>query len=230
MRSRPVLVLALALACAHEPAPRTWERATTLEVAASHRCQGARCTCRDPSAADDQSEKNPPPNGRKRYEFRIGPSIDFTWLEVEGHGVLFKETETGGAACVYVDLPAGQKAHVVFHVEAQQAVHGTALDLQVSEYGPQGWYDTARIDCGGGGSACERTAMADWLARIHALKRGEHDPCGSTKIERPNWTAPPTDLPYPPVITVELWLDVYKFVPRLPHGSPQCGQRHKDYE
>ena len=54
-------------------------------------------------------------------------------------------------------------------------------------------YDTARIECGGGDIPCNREYMASWLDRIHQLTRGEHDPCGSTKIEKPDWTAPPTD-------------------------------------
>lgn len=223
----------LAFACTPQAAVRTsWPRESSLQMAGSHRCQGQKCACRDASTQADAAESKPPTGGAKRYELRVGPSMDNVWLEVSGRGTWFKETETGSAGCVYVDLKPGDKVRISEHVEAQEKTRGTALDLRISEYNPklQVWYDTARVECGGGGDACNREMLADWLDRIHKLSHGLQDACGSTKVEEPHWTSGETDLPHPPNITADVTLHVYTFEPKLPPGNPECGKRHKDIE
>jgi hypothetical protein len=230
---RKLTLLLFVFSCAHEPAVRTsWPRESSIQMAASHRCQGQKCACRDAGTPADAAESNPPAAGSKRYELRVGPSMDNVWLDVSGRGTWFKETETGAAGCVYVDLKPGDKVRISEHVEAQEKTRGTALDLRISEYNPklQVWYDTAHIECGGGGDACNREMLAGWTESIHKLSRGLQDPCGSTKIEEPHWTSPETDLPHPPAVTAELTLHVYNFEPKLPPGNAECGKRHKDIE
>jgi hypothetical protein len=229
---RNLILVVACLSCAHDPPPRAWTRESGLAMAPSHRCKGQRCVCREAGSADDAAEQTPPPAGQKRYELRIGPTADLVWIEVAGRGVYFKETETGGGACAYVDLPIGQKAHLVYHVESQERTRGTALDLRISEHNPKlgAWYDTATIECGGGGAPCDRALLGGWLDRMHGLPRGLQDACGSTKLLEPRWSTPETDLPHPPTITVELDLEVFKFEPRSPPGAPDCGKRHKDNE
>jgi hypothetical protein len=229
---RPLLAIFVLVSCTHDAAPRTWPRESSLHMAASHRCQGQRCTCRDAGSAADAAESTPPAPGTKRFELRVGPSMDSVWLDVTGHGIWLKDTEPSAEGCAYVDLKAGEKVHVIEHVEAQEKTRGTALDVRISEYNPklQVWYDTARVECGGGGDACNREMMAAWLERMHKLPRGLHDPCGSTKIEEPTWSAAETDLPHPSVITADVTLHVYTFEPRSAPGSAECGKRHQDTE
>jgi hypothetical protein len=230
---KPNIFLVFVFSCTPQAPIRTsWPRESSLQMASSHRCQGQRCACRDASTPGDFAESNPPAAGSKRYEFRVGPSVDNVWLEIAGRGTWFKETETGGSGCVYVDLRPGDRVRISEHVEAQERTRGTALDLRISEYNPQlqVWYDTARIECGGGGDACNREMLAEWLERVHKLPRGLWDACGSTKVEAPHWTSGETDLPHPPVITADLILHVYTFEPKAPPGNAECGKRHKDNE
>ena len=221
--------LLLLFACAHE-APRGFGRQSTLALAPSHRCEGGACTCRDPESSEDQEERAPIADGQKRFEFRLGPTVDALWLEIDGRGQLYKGSESAGGVCVYVDLPAGQKTRIRYHVEAQEPTRGTELDARVAEYGPRvgAWYDTFRFRCGGGGVPCDTQLLDEWLKAMHGLVRGIRDPCGSTKLEEPRWAAPPTDMPHPAQVTVELLLGVHRFPTHEPPGSTECGKRHKD--
>src|SRR5262245_4932943 len=126
---RALIASVLMVSCAHDTPPRTWPHESSIQMASSHRCQGQKCACRDAGTAADAAESNPPGAGVKRYELRIGASADNVWLDVAGRGTWFKETETGGGGCVYVDLPVGQKVRVVEHIEAQEKTRGTALDM-----------------------------------------------------------------------------------------------------
>jgi hypothetical protein len=224
----PRIALALVLlGCAHEPPTPSWPLVTTLHPA-SQRCADGRCTCREPGSEDDQADAEPPAPGRKRFELRLSPSDDPAWVEIAGEGVWAQEPHPSADACLYVELPAGKAIRLRYQIRASEPTRGGALALSIAEHGEAGWYDTARVACGGGGVPCDRVAMEGWLAEIHALERGLHDPCGSTKLEEPSWSAPGTDLPHLPIVTAELTLHVYQFAPKLPHGSPDCGQRHKD--
>jgi hypothetical protein len=220
-------LICVLIGCAHEPPQPSWPRASSLVPAPSHRCTaapGASCTCRDPEADADQAEAAPPAAGTKRFEIRVLPTSDLTWVELAGHGQLFKDVETGSGACAYVDLPVGEKAVLRYHVESPEPTRGVELDLEVHEYGAQKhtWYNTLRVDCGGGSVYCDRDGMREWLGRIHRLPHGVHDPCGSVKIEQPHWESPGSELPHPTAITVETTLDVYKFEPQFERGSSQC--------
>ena len=229
---KPIALTLFVFSCAHEAPARNWARDASIQMAASHRCQGQHCTCRDASSPADAAESNPPAGGMKRYEIRVGPSMDAVWVDVEGRGTWFKQTEPQETGCLYVDLKPGDKVRVTEHVEAMEKTHGTALDVRISEYNPKlhAWYDTARIECGGGGDACNREMLGSWTDSIHKLVRGLQDQCGSTKIEEPHWSSPETDLPHPPAITAELILHVYTFEPKSPPGTADCGKRHKDNE
>jgi len=59
-----------------------------------------------------------------------------------------------------------------------------------------------------------------------AIKKGLHDPCGSTKIKGLSWdTGKAPDTLHPTELLVRMQLDIYKFVPDKKHGDPDCGKR-----
>src|SRR5438045_2646498 len=118
-----VLVLSCATPLVTSP-ERTWPRQNSLEMAPSHRCQGGSCTCRDVADEKDQLEKRPPAEGFKRFELRLLPTPDAAWVEVEGRGILYKDSATSSGSCAYVDLPVGRRVRVSYHVAARQPTAG----------------------------------------------------------------------------------------------------------
>ena len=71
------------------------EKRTSAALAGS-RCAPEGCTCRNLDAAADQAEKSPPAPGMKRFELRVGPTTQPTWVGVAGVGTLYRASDSGG--------------------------------------------------------------------------------------------------------------------------------------
>ena len=187
---------------------------TTEAVLAGPLCEGDHCKCR--SGADDAGQA---PEGQKRFEIRL-KSAQQLWATVRGNK-LFKSAEAP-EACFYVDLPAGDSP-----VELRASdPNGVSAEWQISELGAKtkSWYDTFRFECGNPG-VCSFDEIAGHKAEYATMKRGLHDPCGSTKLEGLSWdTGKAPDNQHPSELLVRLTLDVYKFAPDKAHGDETCGK------
>lgn len=191
------------------PAPRT------TGTLAGPLCEYDHCTC-----ADAEHDPGVPDNGRKRFEFRLS-SAQQLWVSLPGDTVLYKTVEKP-EVCFYVDLGAGQhrlslRASNKDGVSAQLAVHEIGTKTKSV-------YDTFAFECGNPG-VCSFEELDALKARYATVKRGLHDPCGSTRIKDIGWDhgkAP--DGTHPSELVVQATLDVYKFAPWKPHGDGGCGE------
>jgi hypothetical protein len=197
------------------PPPARETRATL----AGPRCEGGGCTCREPGAPGD-GDVGLPPDSRKRFEIRVGPSAHELWVSVGEHQ-LYKSAERA-EACFYVDLPSGS-----FPVTLR-ASHpdGVSVALAISELGARtrSFYETFRFSCGAPG-VCSLDELADERARFAALGHGLHDKCGSVKVKGLTWdTGVAPDHAHPGDLALRLSLEVYRFAPWKPHGDATCGE------
>lgn len=177
-------------------------------------CADGQCTCR--TGADDAGV---PADGRKRFEIRLGSAFEL-WVKLPGT-VLYKSPERA-EACFYVDLAPGE--HPV-QLRASNK-DGVSVAMEIHELGTKtkSWYDTFKFQCGAPG-VCSFDELDTKKAEYAAVKRGLHDPCGSTKIKGVFWDhGKSPDQLYPSELAVELTLDVYKFAPWKPRGDSTCGE------
>ncbi len=233
-----LLVLASLSACRGSADPGTLAPKpprVTRATLAGPLCTGDRCRCRTRGRpGDDLFQERVPPEqassdapveaglptleGRKRYEFRIGPMAGALWVTVD-EMVFYKDAEQA-LACFYVDLSAGM--HPV-RIQAE-GEHGVGVQMSISEHSALGWYDTFTFACGAPGD-CAIADLRDWQASLTGYERGIHDPCGSTKIREIAWrTGPMPDRLHPTSIQLDLIVDVYRFLPRYPSGHQKCAQ------
>jgi hypothetical protein len=176
------------------------------------------CTCRDETAAADGGAGVPDQEGRKRFEFRLGPTDNDLWAIVDGM-VLYKSKERP-TDCFYVDLPSGD--HEVT-LRASRP-NGIQAALAISEYGvtAKSWYKTLRFSCGVPGT-CSHDELDGVKADYKQFKAGKHDPCGSVRIKGVMWdTGKAPDQLHPEDLVVKLTLDIYKFVPEMMSGANGC--------
>ena len=176
-------------------------------------CNGAECTCREGNA-----EPGEVPAGKKRFEIKLGSAYDL-WLTLPGT-VLYKNPERA-EACFYIDLAPGQHP---LQLRASNK-NGVSLALEIHEWGSKtkSWYDTFRFDCGHPG-VCSFEVLDTKKGEYADVKRGLHDPCGSTRIKGVFWDhGKSPDQLYPSELAVNVTLDVYKFTPVHAHGE-SCGE------
>src|SRR5438132_1708337 len=77
---------------------------------------------------------------------------------------------------------------------------------------PPWWYDTAIFQCGHPGP-CEPDALRSWKEEVEGYARALRDPCGSTKVKRPQWeTGVLPDGVHPDEFYASFALDVYPFI------------------
>jgi len=176
-------------------------------------CSGGECKCREGNA-----DPGDIPAGMKRFEIRLASAYDL-WLTLPGT-VLYKNPERADA-CFYLDLAPGQHA---MQLRASNK-NGVSLALEVHEWGAKtkSWYDTFKFDCGHPG-VCSFDVLDTKKAEYADVKRGLHDPCGSTRIKGVFWDhGKSPDQLYPSELAVNVTLDVYKFTPVHAHGE-SCGE------
>jgi hypothetical protein len=190
--------------------------ARTEAVLAGPLCQSDACRCRE---GDDDAGS--PAAGLKRFEVRLGPSHDALWATVDG--MVLHKTAQRQEACFYVDLKPGRHA-VAFRGVGDQ---GLRAALVIAEQGgaedATWWYRTFDFQCGTPGP-CDTETIERWKQEVQALA-GKHDPCGSTKVQGMRWETgrmPDRERNQPDELELHLTLNVYKFTPDAPPGSPEC--------
>ncbi|MCC6997635.1 MAG: hypothetical protein IT370_23660 [Deltaproteobacteria bacterium] len=225
------VVMGLALAsCGGKVNPSTvrvgGEKRTSAALAGS-RCAPEGCTCRNLDAAADQAEQSPPAPGMKRFELRVGPTTQPTWVGVAGVGTLYRASDSGGGeVCFYVDLRNGQKTSVSYRGQAETQGEGVHARLAIREYSaaPKGpwWYDTFEFACGGD-RPCSAAGLRDWRENASGLSGNLKDPCGSTKIRNIEYSVDRGgDEANAGQVDLRFQLDVYPFAPRFAPGAPEC--------
>jgi hypothetical protein len=195
----------------HPPPPKL-----TTGTLAGELCKDGVCTCR---SGDKDGGAGVPEDGRKRFEIRLGSAYDL-WLTMPGR-VLYKSPETA-EACFYVDVAPGDQP---LQLRASHP-NGVSFSLEVHELGSTtlSWYDTFAFSCGNPG-VCSFQELDGKKAEYAAVKRGLHDPCGSTKVKNIIWDhGKSPDQQAPEELAVNLTLRVYKFAPWKLHGDPSCGE------
>jgi hypothetical protein len=188
----------------------------TSGTLAGELCNNGVCKCR---SGTGDGGAGTPEDGRKRFEIKLGSAYDL-WLTMPGR-VLYKSPETA-EACFYVDVAPGDQP---LQLRASNK-NGVSLSLEVRELGTatQSWYDTFAFSCGNPG-VCSFDELDGKRAEYAGIKRGLHDPCGSTKVKGIAWDhGKSPDQLYPSELAIELTLRVYKFAPWKPHGDATCGQ------
>jgi hypothetical protein len=220
------IVLASATAaCGGAPAPASHlgppPAAETTATLASSRCSGTTCKCR---TKDDASKEDPPKYaGYKRFELRVDRGPGQVWITIDGKQQLYPDIETS-ESCFYVDLGPGEH-QIELRGKAVQENGGVGAALQLSEYSPgpdkqpPWWYDTAIFQCGHPGP-CEPDALRSWKEEVEGYARALRDPCGSTKVKRPQWeTGVLPDGVHPDEFYASFALDVYPFIPKAGPGD-----------
>lgn len=198
---------------------------TTLTSPAG-RCPGGKCACR-PLEAGFNKEKGIPA-GHKRFEFRLPRSTAALWVAVDDRGVYYKPPTQVRPECFYVDLVAG-KHQIVVHGEKGHDQVPLQSGLTIYEYGePQeggpSWYRSFHFTCGLGASPCTKDEIEIWRTFQRKLPRGVLDPCGSVRVKAGRF-AGTRDQKGDEVyrdMTLRFTLNVYKFKPHRPPGSPKC--------
>jgi hypothetical protein len=232
LRTRIAALALLLSACAGQKEgqkPSKPEAAGPMAVAGA-RCSGGVCACRRVDERGEMAEadrdEGPIAEGHKRFELRTGRGLDEVRITVEGKGTLVKTGASPEPACAYVDLPPGRHK-VTVRAVATNPEAGQEPSFFIAEHSPEqrSWYDTFRFRCGGGDMVCSQGHMDEWLDAMRAhqkASRGIYDPCGSTRVALPRWTAERAVGPKLADLEVELTLEVYKFQPRFPHGAKTC--------
>ena len=196
---------------------------TTATLAGS-RCQPDRCSCRDLNTAITETPS--PPEGRKRFEFRLFADGGAAVLESPSIG----RFDVGDKEiCFYVDLEAGSTHEVTFSAAEARQAGGVGPHLSIVEYGPQGpyWYDILTVSCDGPGGNCTREAAEDWAIDLKShSKRGRLDPCGSAVISHLRWDtsggAAQRDYGLFRDFTVRFSMEVKKFATQFAPGATEC--------
>jgi hypothetical protein len=86
------------------------------------------------------------------------------------------------------------------------------------------YYDTFVFNCGAPG-VCSFEDLDSAKQEYAAMKKNNHDPCGSTKLKSISWdTGKAPDNLHPSELLVRLGLSVYKFAPWKEHGDATCGK------
>ncbi len=180
----------------------------------------ARAGCR---ALDGAVEKESVPAGMKRFELRIARGVDAVTILVDGRRALARgAVDQPAEACAYLDLAPGKHA-LQWHEEAKTAEIGIQPVLSIAEYGAaaNAWYHTVEISCTTP-EGCLKDDMHAAFEKLHAVPRGLHDPCGSTRVLQLAWHAEHSPSVKLEDAVVDLTLDVYKFAPTHPPGSADC--------
>jgi len=189
------------------------------------RCHDAVCTCRARGAGDDR-ETQPPEEGHKRFEIRLGAG---------GGPATFSSPTLGELAagpsetCFYVDVVPGTTHEVTFLAKERKHEEGVTPELEIAEYGPKGpwWYDVLLVKCDSGpGGHCNRDAADAWSAEAKTRKRGRVDPCGSAVVKGLKWdTTGGTGYREAGLFAdfkVSFTLEVKKFPTQFQPGSTEC--------
>lgn len=179
-------------------------------------CTGQSCTCAatatDPGAPEDAK--------LKRFEFRLGPTPHDLWATVAGR-ILYKSPERP-EMCFYLDLPTGQ--HPVELRASQDAGVSAAITVREIGEAAKTAYDTFHFSCGSPGGVCSFEELDGKKAEYQGVKKGAHDPCGSTKVRGVVWdTGLSPDRLVPGELAMRFVLQIYKFQPGKAHGDPTCG-------
>jgi hypothetical protein len=223
MRWVACLVLMSGCASSGETKPTTVSASAPM-VMSGDRCQNGICACR---AVDDfnrggiTNEQGVPP-GHKRFEIRTGRGLDPLEITVAGKGTLTKSTERVDAACGYIDLPPG-KHKVRLRAQAKSEASGMVPGIWINEWGERthDWYETFNFRCGGN-APCTKDHMTEWAASDGKRPRGIFDPCGSVRVENLQWDGKYASDVKVLELELDFVLEVYKFVPRFPHGNKTC--------
>jgi hypothetical protein len=237
MTSRPWAWLAAILSCTCASSPqksdpevavvrhvdKTVGGAATTPLAGA-RCKGRRsCSCR---SSADEAETEPPPEGMKRLEIRLG--ADGGAAALDG-GLGHFESVGPQESCFYVDVPAGHTTDVAFQAHADGPQTGVAPRFRLAEYGPKGpyWYEIIDVECKGQQGRCDRQGADAWAARnLKERKRGRLDPCGSAVVTKLAWDTSggqaDRDGGLFRDITVRFALEVKKFATQFAPGSTEC--------
>lgn len=188
------------------------------------RCHGAVCACR--SRTGDPAEKQPPDEGHKRFELRLGAGGGPATLTSPTLGEL---SSGPGEACFYIDVVPGTTHEVTFVARERRPEEGVSPVLEIAEYGPKGpwWYDVLVVKCAGGpGGHCNREGADAWSAELKTRKRGRIDPCGSSVIKDLKWdTTGGTgvrELGLFADFKVTFTMEVKKFATQFKTGSTEC--------
>lgn len=193
---------------------------------AGARCRGASCDCR--AAGGAELEDPAPPDGVKRFELRTGRGLDPTRVTVDGRPAVEKRLDLPEPSCVYLDLPPGRHK-VALRATAKEPMQGFNPSLVVAEYGADThrYYDTFRFLCGGeNGEPCMRDDVKATFEKYQSVAHGLHDPCGSVRIEGAHWAAERSPEVKLEDLQLDFTLHVYRFPPKFPPGSAECGKRH----
>jgi hypothetical protein len=189
------------------------------------RCHGAVCTCRSRGSGDDK-ETQPPDEGHKRFEIRLGAAGGAATLSSPTLGELAAGPDE---SCFYVDVVPGTTHEVSFVAKERRPEEGVSPELEIAEFGPKGpwWYDVLVVKCDGGpGGHCNRDAADAWSAELKTRKRGRIDPCGSAVVKGLKWdTTGGTgyrELGLFADFKVTFTLEVKKFPTQFQPGSTEC--------
>jgi len=188
------------------------------------RCAPTGCTCRDLDKVADQKESVPPADGKKRYEVRVGPTTQPTWVRIAGVGTLYHGSNVGGELCFYVDLPAEGKVAVSYRGQAETKGEGVHARVALREYSAKGpwWYDSFEFVCGGD-RPCSAAGLRDWRENASGLSGNLKDPCGSTKIRDIRFDVDRAgDEVNAGQVDLHFTLDIYPFAPRFAPGAEEC--------
>jgi hypothetical protein len=198
--------------------------ASTPMQMAGDRCHGDTCICRtvDDYNRSSVTDETAVPEGQKRFELRTGRGLDGMSIIVEGKGAMHKDAGVSDPACGYLDLPPG-KHRVRLHMKASAEDAGMVPSFWINEWGARthDWYESFRFKCGGN-EPCTKDHMAQWNDTDGKKPRGIFDPCGSSRIESIRWEVEHSPDVRVNELSLEFVIDVYKFVPRFPHGAKTC--------
>jgi hypothetical protein len=189
------------------------------------RCHDAVCSCRSRGAGDDK-ETQPPEEGHKRFEIRLGAGGGPATLSSPTLGEL---SAGANETCFYVDVVPGTTHEVTFLAKERKHEEGVTPELEIAEYGPKGpwWYDVLVVKCDSGpGGHCNREAADAWSAEAKTRKRGRVDPCGSAVVKGLKWdTTGGTGYREAGLFAdfrVSFTLEVKKFPTQFQPGSTEC--------
>jgi hypothetical protein len=222
------LPILLAIGCASGPETRSTSAKGPAWPVAGARCQGAACICRGVGDGKSDKEDPGPPEGTKRFELRTGRGLDPTQVTIDGRPAVEKRLDLPDPSCVYIDLPPG-KHTVALRATAKEPMQGFNPSLEVAEYGVATgrYYKTLTFLCGGtNGEPCLRDDVKAVFEEWQKIPRGLHDPCGSTRIEGAHWGAERSPESKLEDLQLEFTMHVYRFPPKLPPGSAECGKKH----
>jgi hypothetical protein len=190
---------------------------------AGARCQGAICSCRNPTR--NAAEVPPPEAGHKRFEIRLGAGGGAAELTSPTLGQF---SAGAGETCFTIDVVPGTTHEVSFVAREPRPEEGVSPTLDIAEYGPKGpwWYEVLQVSCVGPGGKCNREAADAWSVVAKTRKRGRVDPCGSAVISHLVWDSSggtgTRELGVFRDFTVKFTMEVKKFATAFAPGSTEC--------